>query len=156
MKTRPVPAVGIPPPDKKTIYPAPFAGLVEGRTKRKLGEHFGLRNFGVNLTELAPGSISALLHHHSRQEEFVYILQGTPTLVLDEEEYLLKPGDCMGFKAGTGSAHQLINRAKEPAIYLEVGDRTAGDEVDYPKDDLKAVQLANGAGALTHKDGSPY
>lgn len=74
MKTNPVSAVEIPPPDKKTIYPAPFAALVEGRTKRKLGEYFGLSHFGVNLTELAPGSISALLHRHSRQDEFVYIL----------------------------------------------------------------------------------
>lgn len=76
--------------------------------------------------------------------------------MLGKEEYLLKPGDCVGFKAGSSSAHQLINRAREPAIYLEIGDRTAGDEVEYPNDDLKAVQLANGAWGLTHKDGSPY
>ena len=55
MKSKPVPAGTIPLPDKKTIYPPPFASLVEGRTKRKLGDHFGLSNFGVNLTELAPG-----------------------------------------------------------------------------------------------------
>ena len=70
--------------------------------------------------------------------------------------YLLKPGDCMGFKAGTGVAHQLVNRSAEPAIYIEIGDRTEGDEVEYPQDDLKATQLANGVWALTHKDGRPY
>lgn len=156
MKSRPVPAETIPPPDKKTIYPPPFAALVEGRTKRKLGDHFSLSNFGVNLTELAPGSVSALLHHHSKQDEFIYILQGTPTLVLGKQEYALKPGDCMGFKAGSGNAHQLVNRSGEPAIYLEIGDRSEGDEVEYPNDDLKAVQLANGVWALTHKDGRSY
>ena len=156
MKSIPVAAETIPPPDKKTIYPAPFASLVQGRTKRKLGDHFGLTNFGVNLTHLAPGAVSSLLHHHSKQDEFVYILQGTPTLMLDKQEYLLKPGDCMGFKAGTGVAHQLVNRSAEPAVYIEIGDRTEGDEVEYPQDDLKATQLANGAWALTHKDGRPY
>lgn len=62
----------------------------------------------------------------------------------------------MGFKAGSGVAHQLINRTSELVTYLEAGDRTVGDEVEYPQDDLKAIQLANGAWFLTHKDGSPY
>jgi len=62
----------------------------------------------------------------------------------------------MGLKAGTGVGHQLVNRSSEPAIYIEIGDRTEGDEVDYPNDDLKAIQLANGVWSLTHKDGRPY
>jgi uncharacterized cupin superfamily protein len=156
MKQTPVSAALIPAPDKKTIYPPPYASLVEGRHKRKLGEFFGLTRFGVNLTQLAPGAISALLHHHSNQDEFIYILQGTPTLVLGEQEFVLNPGDCFGFKAGAGVAHQLVNRSAELAEYIEVGDRTEGDEVEYPNDDLKATQLPNGVWALTHKDGRPY
>lgn len=156
MRPIPLPAESIPASDKKTVYPPPFAALVEGRTKRKLGEHFGLTNFGVNLTHLSPGSISALFHHHLRQDEFVYILQGAPTLVLGEQEFTLQPGDCIGFKAGTGVAHQLANRSTAPVVYIEVGDKTAGDEVDYPNDDLKATQLPGGAWALTHNDGRPY
>ena len=87
MKQTPVPAESIPLPNKKTIYPPPFASLVEGRLKRKLGDHFGLNNFGINLTQLAQGAISALFHHHSKQDEFIYILQGTPTLVLGHRRY---------------------------------------------------------------------
>ena len=59
MKSVPVATTQIPPPHKKTVYPHPFASRVAGRTKRKLGDHFGLTNFGVNLTELAPGAFSA-------------------------------------------------------------------------------------------------
>lgn len=156
MKNTPVSAESIPLPDKKTLYPQPFASLVEGRMKRKLGDYFGLTNFGVNLTQLAPGAISALLHHHAKQDEFVYILEGTPTLFLDEKEYLLNPGDCIGFKAGAGVAHQLANRSSEIVIFIEVGDRTEGDEVEYPNDDLKATQLASGVWVFTHKDSRPY
>ncbi len=155
MKSVPVAAAQILPANKKTVYPHPFASRVAGRTKRRLGDHFSLTNFGVNLTELAPGALSALLHHHSKQDEFVYILAGTPTLVLDTEECVLKPGDCVGFKAGDGVAHQLINRSREPVIYLEVGDRTEGDETSYPYDDLKAL-FVNGGWQLAHKDGRPY
>jgi uncharacterized cupin superfamily protein len=140
----------------KTIYPDPYASQVRGRLKRKLGEYFELTQFGVNLTHLAPGALSALAHSHSKQDEFIFILEGTPTLVMGEQEFLLSAGDCYGFKAGTGVAHQLINRSVETVIYLEIGDRTAGDEVEYPNDDLKAIQATDGSWILTHKDGSPY
>jgi uncharacterized cupin superfamily protein len=140
----------------KTVYPDPYAALVQGRLKRKLGEHFGLTNFGVNLTHLNPGAISALAHSHSKQEEFILILEGNPTLILGKEEFVLHPGDCYGFKAGMDVAHQLVNRSEERVTYLEIGDRTEGDEVEYPNDDLRAIQLANGEWAVTHKDGRPY
>ncbi len=137
----------------QTIYPEPYAALVKGRQKRKLGEYFGLTHFGVNLTHLLPGAVSALAHSHSKQEEFILVLEGSPTLILDEEEFILHPGDCYGFKAGTGIAHQLINQSEQNVTYLEIGDRTEGDQVGYPNDDLKATQLPNGKWALTHKDG---
>ena len=156
MKLSPIPAKSIPAPKAKTIYPKPFAHLVKGRTKRKLGDYFGLNNFGVNLTQLAPGSVSALLHHHSKQDEFIYVLKGNPTLVLGEEKFVLSPGDCYGFKANTGIASQVINESNEAVSFLEIGDRTAGDEVEYPNDDLKAVQLDNGKWQLSRKNGEPY
>jgi uncharacterized cupin superfamily protein len=76
-------------PIGKTIYPEPYASLVQGRQKRKLGEYFGLTHFGVNLTHLLPGAVSALAHRHSKQEEFILVLEGSPTLVLGFEEFVL-------------------------------------------------------------------
>jgi uncharacterized cupin superfamily protein len=152
----PISAKSIPASIGKTNYPAPYASLVEGRLKRKLGDSFGLTNLGVNLTHLSPGAMSALAHSHSKQDECIYILEGTPILILGKEEFTLNPGDCHGFKAGTGIAHHLINRSQENVTYLEIGDRTIGDEVEYPNDDLKATQLQNGEWRMTHKDGRPY
>src|SRR6478672_10506332 len=91
-------------------YPEPFASRMAGREKRVLGDLFGLSNFGVNLTRLQPGAVSALRHAHTKQDEFVYVLSGAPTLVTDAGETLLSPGMCAGFKAGNGDAHQLHNR----------------------------------------------
>lgn len=142
------------PRTKPSNYPEPFFSRVVGRTKRQLGDVFGLSNFGVNLTELAPGAESALLHSHSKQDEMVYVLEGHPTLRTDIGEEALSPGMCAGFPAG-GAAHQLINRTDVPVLYLEIGDRTPGDEGRYPEDDLKAV-LVDGRWTFTHKDGSPY
>jgi uncharacterized cupin superfamily protein len=69
---------------KPSNYPEPFASRMAGRHKRPLGDLFGLANFGVNLTQLLPGAVSALRHGHTKQDEFVYILQGYPTLRTDE------------------------------------------------------------------------
>lgn len=156
MTTEPLAAGKVPVSTRKSIYPAPFAARVEGRSKRRLGDHFGLTNYGVNLTELAPGTISSLLHHHSKQDEFVYIVSGAPTLLIDDTEYPLRAGDCCGFKAGTGVGHQLVNRTQSPVVFLEVGDRTAGDYAVYPRDDLKFSQIEGGTWILTHKDGTHY
>lgn len=141
---------------KSSNYPEPFASRMVGREKRPLGDLFGLENFGVNLTRLPPGSVSALRHAHSRQDEFIYILQGEPTLITDAGETLLRAGMCAGFKAGSGDAHHLVNRTNADVVYLEVGDRTKGDTVNYPDDDIQAVATADGKRLFTHKDGTPY
>jgi uncharacterized cupin superfamily protein len=148
-------ATEIPPRPKKTIYPDVFAARVQGREKRALGDFFELQNFGVNLTRLAPGSESALRHSHEKQDEFVYILEGTPTLVTNAGEQELKPGMCGGFRAGTGDAHHLVNHSSSEVLYLEIGDRTPGESVAYPDDDLK-LDLAEGGWRVSKKDGSAY
>ncbi len=140
---------------RPSIYPEPFASRMAGRTKHPLGDLFGLTNFGVNLTRLAPGAGSALRHAHATQDEFIYVLQGRPTLITDAGATELAPGMCAGFKAGTGNAHQLVNRSGAEVVYLEVGDRSPGDAVTYPDDDLQGV-LVDGKWRFAHKDGTPY
>ncbi len=140
-----------------SIYPPPFAARMTGREKRPLGDIFGLGNFGVNLTRLAPGSMSALRHAHAKQDEFVYILSGSPVLITNQGETPLAPGMCAGFKSGSGNAHHLINRSTEDVLYLEIGDRTGGDSVSYPDDDLVAVLDEHKTWRFRHKNnGTPY
>ncbi len=143
------------PRSNLSIYPEPFASRMNGRVKRILGDLFGLSKFGVNLTHLLPGASSALRHAHTKQDEFIYILQGNPVLITDAGELQLSSGMCAGFKAGTGNAHKLVNRSSENVIYLEVGDRSTGDSAIYPDDDLKAV-LINGQWNFMHKNGLPF
>jgi len=156
-KKQPVVAIAaeVPPRSKSSVYPEPFAARMLGRTKSQLGEVFGLANFGVNLTRLAPNSVSSLRHAHTKQDEFIYILQGHPTLHTDEGHSKLFPGMCAGFKAGTGNGHRLLNETSEEVVYLEVGDRSREDEASYPDDDLEAL-LEDGKWKFAHKDGSPY
>lgn len=150
-----VEAAAVAPRARASNYPEPFALRVRGREKRVLGDLFGLNNFGVNLTRLAPGAQSALKHRHSRQDEFVFILEGEPTLLLDDDEIVLRAGMCAGFPAA-GAAHCLTNRTDRDVVYLEIGDRSAGDAASYPNDDLAAALGPDGRWTFSHKDGRPY
>ncbi len=108
------------------------------------------------VAKVAPGGQSALRHAHGKQDEFVYILEGEATLLTDAGESILKPGMCAGFKAGTGDAHHLVNRTNKDVVFLEVGDRSAGDSVSYPDDDVVAVFGSDGKFKYSRKDGTPY
>ena len=143
------------PRTKPSNYPEPFASRMDGRVKRPLGDLFGIESFGVNLTRLKPGALSALHHQHSRQDEFIFVVEGEPTLVIDAEELQLRPGMVAGFPAG-GAAHHLENRTERDCVILEVGDRAQGDEVSYPADDIVALMSADGKWRFAHKDGTAY
>lgn len=73
-------------PTSPPFPPEMVARVAAGRDKQPLGDLFGLTNFGVNLTRLAPGGQSALRHAHGKQDEFVYILEGQATLISDAGE----------------------------------------------------------------------
>ena len=136
-------------------YPDAFKPRVAGRTKRRLGDALGLKNFGVNLTTIKPGAASALRHWHLKQDEFIYVLEGELMLVTDAGAQRLTAGMAAGFAAGRADGHHLVNRSDRDAVYLEVGDRSAGDGASYPDDDLVACAVPGGW-QFTHKDGTPY
>ena len=143
------------PEQSTTGYPEPYKSRVAGRHKRRLGDHAGLKNFGVNLTRLDPGAESSMRHWHTKQDEFIYVLEGEVTLVTDAGRQKLKAGMAAGFPAGKADGHQLVNETRRPAVYLEIGDRTPGDGATYSEADL-AAKLVDGKWVFTHKDGSPY
>jgi uncharacterized cupin superfamily protein len=143
------------PLDTRTGYPPPYDRVVVGRERKRLGNAAGLDQFGVNLTTLKPGAASALRHWHEQEDEFVFVLQGDVTLVEDDGETVLKPGDAAGFKANSRNGHQLVNKSALDVVYLEVGTRSKYESVDYPDVDLKVVRDDKG-GRYTHKNGEPY
>lgn len=138
------------PRTKPSNDPELFASRMAGRAKHPLGDLFGLASFGVNPTRLPPGAVSALHRRHSRQDEFIFVLEGAPTPMADVGETVPKPGMCAGFPAG-GTAHHLENRTDRDAVILEVGDRARGDEVSYLADDLQAVMGKGGMWRFTCK-----
>lgn len=140
-------------PDKTSSnYPQEFKSLVAGRSKKRLGDAAEIKNFGVNLVKLAPGGCSALRHWHTQQDELIYVLEGKITLVTNQGEQTLTAGMVAGFPAGLTDGHHLTNRCNSVAMYLEIGDRTPEDEVNYPDVDLIAKHSDQGW-IFTRKNG---
>jgi len=134
-------------------YPPPFDAPCAARTRQRLGNAGGLQDFGVNLMRLPPGGWSSQRHWHSHEDEFVYVLEGTLTLIEDRGETVLQAGECACFPKGSGDGHHLINRSSAVAVYLEVGSRHAEDLTTCSDIDMKS---ANADGRFVHKDGRPY
>lgn len=86
------------------------------------GRHFGLTRIGIHHERLPPGRRTSYPHAESHEEEFVYILEGTPDAWLDGVLHRLRPGDAVGFPAGTGQCHTFINNTESEVRLLVVGE----------------------------------
>lgn len=144
------------PESNATTYPEPLRAPNQKRYNRRLGNHVGLKNFGVNLTRIVPGGQSSYRHAHTKQDEFIYVLEGEVVMETNAGAQILKPGMCAGFPAGTGDAHRFVNRTGKDVLLLVVGDRSADDEVTYPEVDLHGALGPSGTYRFTRKDGTPY
>lgn len=142
-------------PRTHSTYPEPFRSRCLPREKRALGDALGLTKIGINLTTLMPGVESSMRHHHTHEDELVYVLEGEVVLITDAGEQTLGAGLCAGFKAGSGDGHQLVNRSDRPAVYLEISNRDPADTASYPDVDLAYHKTPTGF-VFTHRDGTPY
>ena len=144
------------PEQTGSSYPDELKHITKDRYVRRLGEPGSITNFGINLVRLAPGGSSSWRHAHSKQDEFVYVMEGELVLETEAGQQTVQPGTCVGFPAGAGDAHRFLNATEKDASFLVVGDRTLGDVVDYPDIDLHAELDDSGKLQFTHKDGTPY
>lgn len=138
-----------------SIYPEPYASQMSGRSSRRLGDLAGLTQFGANLVTLEPGAVASLRHWHLREDEFAVVLEGELTLVEDEGEFPMRPGDCAAWKAGVPNGHRFVNRSDRPGRFLVVGTRAPEEIATYSDVDLQ-IRTAGGTTRFTYHDGSDW
>lgn len=99
----------------------------------------GATQLGYSVVSLDPGKSSCPYHFHHSEEEMFYCLTGKGVLRQGdkdgEEELELQAGDFVAFPAGTGIAHQFINRGDEAFVYMAVSNRVKADVAEYPDSD---------------------
>jgi uncharacterized cupin superfamily protein len=107
--------------DEPMGFDAPFAG------------YFDLSRIGIHHIRLLPGRRTSFPHAEKTEEEFIYVISGTPDVWLDGVLHRLAPGDGVGFPAGTGLAHSFLNNTDAEVALLVVGDRSREDNrIVYP------------------------
>ncbi len=111
-----------------------------GFSEARLARLAGLSQFGVNHVVLEPDAKTALRHWHEAEDEFAYVLSGTPTLIDENGSHAMAPGDYVGFPAGEANGHHIVNRSDAPATLLVVGSRRPGAEtIHYPDADFGPI-----------------
>ena len=138
-----------------TIYPAPYAAEVAGRSSLRLGDAGGLTQFGVNIVILAPGAKSSLRHSHLHEDEFVMITQGSCTMMQDAGPTIMQVGDCAAFPAGVPDGHHFINHTDTEARFLVVGTKAKAEVATYSDVDFM-VHQGGGVSRFTYKDGTDW
>jgi uncharacterized cupin superfamily protein len=99
----------------------------------KLGRAFGLTRIGINHDRLLPGRRTSYPHAESAEEEFVFVLEGTPDVWIDGALHRLGPGDAVGFPAGTGISHSFLNNTDAEVRLLVIGETARSENrVHYP------------------------
>ena len=135
-------------------YPGTLRQEFADRVRLRLGDAVGLTSMGVNLTTLPPGCRSSLRHWHEVEDEMVFVLSGILTLIDDDGETEVGPGEAAGFPGGAANAHHFVNRGSEDAVLLEMGTRPTADRCHYADQDLVAHDQ-DGATWYTTRDGTP-
>ncbi len=135
-------------------YPGTLKDEFADRRRIRLGDAAGLTTMGVNLTTLPPGARSSLRHWHEVEDEMVFVLEGTLTLIDDSGETEIGPGEAAGFPGGDANAHHFENRGDATARFLEIGTRPARDRCHYADVDMICVDEP-GSTRFVRRDGTP-
>lgn len=147
--------LGAVPVKTGSIYPEPYAAMMQGRSSLRLGQAGGLTQFGVNLVTLEPGALSSLRHWHLNEDEFVMVTEGECVMITDAGEEIMRAGDCAAFPAGRPDGHHFVNRSARPARFLVVGSKAPRETATYCDVDMM-IEIENGAARFTHKDGTDW
>ena len=98
-----------------------------------LGRRLGLTRIGIHYEITPPGSRSSFPHAESDEEEFVFVVRGTPDVWIDGTLHALSEGDAVAFPAGTGIAHSFLNNSSADVHLLIVGEASKpGNKLNYP------------------------
>lgn len=110
-----------------------------GYRRKSLGAATGGEKLGASLYEVPPGRRAWPRHYHLANEEAIYVLEGSGTLRIGDEEIPVSAGDYATLPAGEGGAHQLVNTSEGKLVYLCFSTMDTPDVMVYPDSDKLGV-----------------
>lgn len=133
---------------------APVHRDANGTETRHVSNIGGLTQFGAYRATLPPGGISSRRHWHDAEDEFLYVLDGTATVIDDDGAHSLVPGDAACWRHGDPNGHHVMNRTNAPLGYLIVGSRVARDVCHDPDSGWRQIN-GDRTWQLLQADGQP-
>jgi len=88
----------------------------------KFGKRARFTRIGFHLEILKPGRRTSYPHAERDEEEFVYVASGKVDCWLDGHIHPMGEGDFVGWEAGTGITHVVMNNSDADAILLVGGE----------------------------------
>lgn len=101
------------------------------RLNKSLGDVMGMQHLGFHMVSVEAGKEATEYHKHHYEEEAIYVLSGTATLILENDTYPIAKGDFIGLPSNQ-VAHTIINDSNHTLTCLVVGQRLKHDIGDYP------------------------
>jgi uncharacterized cupin superfamily protein len=92
----------------------------------------GSERIGGNVMRVQPGDAATPYHWERPSEEWLFVLDGSPTVRTPEGEEVLQTGDIVCFPGGPAGAHQVLNRSDEPVTFIMLSDRAPVNAIVYP------------------------
>jgi uncharacterized cupin superfamily protein len=99
---------------------------------KRLGAYGGGSQVGVGIDVLKPGQFSNRFHYHLHEEEHVFILKGSATLILGNGKYVMNERDFCTFPAGQRAGHHLFNHTRVNCVFMTIGNQRAEDICCFP------------------------
>lgn len=111
-----------------------------------LARKMGLTRIAIHHERLPPGRRTSYPHAESAQEEFVFVLEGTPDVWLDGHLHRLAPGDAVSFPPGTGISHSFLNNTGEEVRLMVIGEPNGPqNRIAYPKNQAYQASIGERA-----------
>ena len=127
-------------PSRKSFhYPGDNESFGEGF---RVTDRVGLKALGIWYEKLPPGKRSAFPHAHTHEEEFIFVLKGSPTIWLNGFAKQIDAGQFAAFPSNTGIAHVVLNNTDEEVIYLCIGETQdfPDEKIVYPHNRLRQLE----------------
>ncbi|MEJ7891146.1 MAG: cupin domain-containing protein [Solirubrobacteraceae bacterium] len=133
--------------DEPDGYRAPYA---------KVRDQIGARRLAGTVVVLREGEAVCPYHYELVEEEWLFVLAGTPTVRTPSGEDTLLPGDIVCFPRGPDGAHKIANATTEPARVLIVSERADCAATVYEDSDKIGIFAPDTRMLFPRTDGRNY
>ena len=109
---------------------------------KRPGKQLGASATGMSIYELPPGQAICPYHYEYAEEEWLIVLEGTPTLRTPEGSSQLQPWDVAFFPTGPDGAHGVRNETDTTARVMMFSDVKWPAATIYPDSDKVGIHIA--------------